>query len=226
MDLRPGSFDAQSLRSPGQAASNAPHRTPSDLLFRLREATRAQHDSLERKLNVLRPDLSRRDYEVLLGRFLGYYCPLEANLRTVVPWETLGFDFDARRKAGLLVRDLHSLGYGESHTRNLPRCADLPELPDLPAAIGCLYVLEGATLGGQVVARHAAPLLGLDRSHGCAFFLAYGDEVGRRWRAFGDFARRHVSGDADARRAARAARETFEKLERWLSEGQLAEMRA
>ena len=194
-----------------------------DLLLRLREATRPQHDSLELRLNVLRPDLTRREYEVLLGRFLGYYSPLEDNLGRAVRWEVLGFDFDARRKADLLLRDLRSLGASEARTGSLPRCDDLPELSDLPAAIGCLYVLEGATLGGQVVARHAAPLLRLDRSHGCAFFLAYGEEVGRRWRAFGDFAREHVASEPEASRAVRAARETFETLERWLTEGPAVE---
>ncbi|MCC2669857.1 MAG: hypothetical protein K0Q72_2328 [Armatimonadetes bacterium] len=189
-----------------------------DLLLQLREATRPQHDALERRLNVLRPDLGRGEYQVLLGGFLGYYSPLEANLGGAVPWRALGFDFDERRKAGLLERDLLALGLGEPEVRALPRCTELPALGGLPAVLGCLYVLEGATLGGQLVARHAAPLLGLDRSYGCAFFLAYGEEVGRRWRAFGEFARRHVEGADEARSAVRAAQETFATLERWLAE--------
>ncbi len=65
----------------------------------------------------------------------------------------------------------------------LPRCSRILSLPDLAQALGCLYVLEGATLGGQVLSRRSAEPFGFTRAHGCAFFHRYGDQVGPLWQA-------------------------------------------
>ena len=50
--------------------------------------------------------------------------------------------------------------------------------------MGCLYVLEGATLGGVVIRRHPEQKLRLGPDNGAAFFHAYGPDTGRRWREF------------------------------------------
>jgi light-regulated signal transduction histidine kinase (bacteriophytochrome) len=49
--------------------------------------------------------------------------------------------------------------------------------------LGALYVLEGQTLGGAVLARRAAGL-GLTRQAGASFLDAYGPERGAMWRGF------------------------------------------
>ena len=46
-------------------------------------------------------------------------------------------------------------------------------------------MVEGATLGGQLLRRHLAPRLALTPERGLAYFAAYGDAVGPMWRAFG-----------------------------------------
>jgi heme oxygenase len=81
-------------------------------------------------------------------------------------------------------------------------------------------VLEGATLGGQLIARHVIPLLGLAPDAGAAFFTSYGAEVGARWRSLGEFLRRQLGREADVQRAAGAACDTFGKLDCWLARGQ------
>jgi heme oxygenase len=45
-------------------------------------------------------------------------------------------------------------------------------------------VLEGATLGGQIITRHLQTHLGLTPESGTAFFHGYGPETGPRWKSF------------------------------------------
>jgi heme oxygenase len=81
---------------------------------------------------------------------------------------------------------------------------------------GCLYVLEGATLGGQIITRHLHASLGLTPETGAAFFAGYGARTGSRWKEFGThlsaFALQSGSGDA----IVASANSTFETLDLWL----------
>ena len=52
-------------------------------------------------------------------------------------------------------------------------------------AFGTLYVMEGATLGGQVINRHLKEHLGLTPENGGVFFNGYGQMTGPMWKAFG-----------------------------------------
>jgi heme oxygenase len=45
-------------------------------------------------------------------------------------------------------------------------------------------VLEGSTLGGQIIAREIASQLGYTAENGCSFFASHGAEVGTMWNQF------------------------------------------
>ena len=79
-------------------------------------------------------------------------------------------------------------------------------------AWGCAYVLEGATLGGQVVTRHLRRTGFPDNT--LHFYRSYGEQVGPRWRTFGALlgARHAAAPDPGtfAAQAVRAATLTFE----------------
>lgn len=192
---------------------------PSALMLRLRERTRPLHDRLERhpRLRPLLDEaLTPEIYAALLEKQYGFYEPLERRLAAGADWRQLSFDFEARRKTPLLRRDLAALGIPSSRHAVLPCCAELPDVSTLPRLLGCLYVLEGATLGGQIIARHLHRALGVDAAKGGAFYGAYGSQTGRRWREFGLFATR-MTGPEHADAVVSAACETFEALDRWLS---------
>lgn len=80
----------------------------------------------------------------------------------------------------MLARDLAALDVA-------PVRMPVPPTPRLEcaAALGALYVLEGASLGGRVIARHVADALALTPDTGLAFFCGYGDATGEMWRRFG-----------------------------------------
>ena len=186
------------------------------LLKRLKQATSECHAALECQLPLLDPHLSRENYHLLLGRFFGYYAPLETQL-LALPWrDEIGFDYIDRHKTPCLKQDLIALGETHGSLARFPRCQDLPEVVTLQNMLGCLYVIEGATLGGQIITRHLLANLGLTPESGASFFNGYGTQTGAYWQTFctmfSDLAER-TGGDEEI--IATAIR-TFETLEQWL----------
>jgi heme oxygenase len=47
-----------------------------------------------------------------------------------------------------------------------------------------MYVIEGATLGGQVIVRRVNKLMRLPGPHGAGFYAGYGLHNGRMWLSF------------------------------------------
>ncbi len=150
----------------------------------LKRATQSYHDRLEASLNLLHCPLTQADYRELLMQFYGIYTPLEAALALVLTTTECSLDFSQRRKVPLLERDLHALGLSSSELLALSQCSFIPEIADHAQALGCLYVLEGATLGGQVMSRRLREYGYVTPVHGDAFFHSYGKNVGPMWHAF------------------------------------------
>jgi heme oxygenase len=159
--------------------STGPSR-PS-LLSELRHGTRAQHAALDSSLNLQPSTITRARYATLLHCMFSVVAPLEAAL-AAPQWERVLPNAAARRKAHLLIDDLHVLGVHASMTSAAP--AALPSIQSLAHAFGCAYVLEGSTLGGAVLARTLGPALGLSHASGLRFWTAYGAELAVRWSEF------------------------------------------
>ena len=180
------------------------------ILPALRAATSEAHQKLEDAIAIDRRLADPARYRQILEIFLGFYRPLERDL--VVP---PGLDTDERLKTSWLEADLRALGLTAPQIANLPDCSDLPRVDSPARVFGCLYVLEGATLGGRhisaMMARSAVPP-GARR-----FFGGYGERTGERWREFIGALERHVAGAGDADRGdiLPGAGETFACLHRW-----------
>jgi heme oxygenase len=92
----------------------------------------------------------------------------------------------------------------------------LPECADTNAAFGCLYVLEGATLGGRSLLPLVRSRLGVDAARGAAFLASYGEEIPIMWRRFGAALDAWCDSTARRARVAEAAAATFARLGDWL----------
>lgn len=185
------------------------------VLEALRSGTALLHVALEKRLPFFSPLLDDDWYRRLIQAYYGFYSPMEASLSDsgLIP---VGFDQVLRVKTPTLLTDLHALGLEEQSITALPRCSALPTLGTPAACLGALYVLEGATLGGQILRREMAQRLGLDADNGGAFLNVYGAETGRRWKDFLDYLSR-VPLDASAKQhAVDAACSTFSCFEQWL----------
>ena len=185
------------------------------LLENLRAGTAPLHIALEKRLPFFSPALDRAHYQRLVQAYYGFYQPLERRLETSAQLP-LDFNLAERLKAATLHSDLLALGLSEQAIADLPLCQALPLASSREACLGVLYVVEGATLGGQILRREIAARLELDADSGAAFLDVYGAATGRRWREFTDYLA-SCELDAPARQAVvSAAQETFSCFEQWL----------
>jgi heme oxygenase len=189
------------------------------ILAKLKEQTAEQHQRLEAKLDILTRLSSPQGYKSLLEQFYGFYLPLEIHLGSVMCPPGSLLNFTARRKTPLLEKDLLFLDLSERDLAELPQCQKLPTVESEAQAFGCMYVLEGATLGGQIISKYVVDKLGYERERGASFFKSYGAEVRAMWCGFGQALREYATAhDADDEVVA-AAVDTFDKLDQWLCVG-------
>lgn len=195
--------------------SQPQHVGAPSLLETLRTGTALLHVALEKRLPFFSEHLDANGYQRLLQAYYGFYGPIEAALYEcdLIPQ---GFDQRLRMKTPTLLNDLYALGLNEKAIGRLPGCAELPTLDTPAACLGALYVLEGATLGGQVLRREMAQRLNINADNGGAFLNVYGAETGRRWKDFLDYLGRLPLDAAAKQRAVQAARSTFRCFEQWL----------
>jgi heme oxygenase len=183
---------------------------------RLRAATAPLHHILDARLGfLLAPGLPLARYRALLGALHGFYAPLEPQLASAAACRP-AFPVPLAARTRLLQRDLEALGLSAQAVLSLPHCRDLPVLPTLNQVAGALYVVEGAALGGQVIARALSRGLALTALGGAAFFGSDGARVAPRWKqvlAWLEAVEREWRGGAEM---IGAACETFAHLDRWL----------
>lgn len=150
------------------------------LTRQLKEHTKKEHASLEKKLiSVLKSITSSEDYLKVLQVFYGYYEGLEKRINELVDKQLLP-DLKKRRKAEAILDDMRYIDAGVS----APSFDDLPEIETSYAALGSLYVIEGSTLGGQIISKMVAQRLGLTTTQGLSFFHGYGSLTNEMWEIF------------------------------------------
>lgn len=181
----------------------------------LRTATWECHQRLEKRLDVKTRFSDRRAYRAHLEQMWGFCAGIESRVGLDAFGDALP-DFDKRRKLPLLQQDLTVLGADAERVMRLPRCETLPHCADPAAAFGCVYVLEGATLGGRTLLPLVQSRLGFTAEHGAAFLASYGGEVAAMWRGFGASLDAWCDLPERRSRAAAAAVATFGCLDQWL----------
>lgn len=141
----------------------------------LREATRAEHKALEAQplmQRLLSPELTLIEYGQILRAQRAYYreleprlWPLERQLRVRFPDE----DYRYHSRIPSLEQDCQVLQLPGDHDIEASLSQRQP-LHSQEEALGVLYVLEGASQGGRVIARALNRSLGLVQGGGADFF--------------------------------------------------------
>jgi heme oxygenase (biliverdin-IX-beta and delta-forming) len=195
--------------------------SPSTILKRLRLETQDEHHAVERVLGVMDATFTREAYRLRLEQFYGFYSPLEAALQTRcnLPHACgeganlhLAMLLPRLNKTSLLRQDLSKLGVT---TEDLPHCTEFPPIRTHAEVLGCLYVLEGATLGGQMITRHIQATLGIMPTTGGRFFEGYAQDTAKMWQTMRQLL---VSCALDAQtenKIVASAKATFSALYHW-----------
>jgi len=156
--------------SPGQAF------TPQSVMARLKSATAAAHARVDAAIDLPRMTASR--YGVVLGALARAHALVESALaphgRTLKRFD---YDLAQRSKHAWLQADLAEVGADAEAAE----CATWRAL-SLAEGFGAVYVIEGAALGGRVIAREIATAPYLTEGRGCRYFVGYGADTGRVWR--------------------------------------------
>jgi len=162
-----------------------PH-LPGSLHKRLREATQASHLDVERHpplAPLLHPDLGQHSYIRVLQAFRRFYqaCEPELTYGLIAGTEAGSVQYRYQSRSQLLAEDLHDLntnGFTLAIETDVPGSSVL-QTPE--HILGWLYVLEGATQGGRVIAPRVSRALGLNETFGARYFHLY---TRNNWRMF------------------------------------------
>lgn len=175
----------------------------------LKEATRSQHEELESAVDVMRESVTLEDYGMLLLKFHRFYKPTESGLSRL-DWPEVGYDFEGRKKLPKLESDLAHLGLLETAVADPRPFAAAPTPDGFASGFGTLYVLEGATLGGQIISRHLRSVLDIEAGRGGSFFGGYGELTGPMWKEFCGTVSSYVDRFGGEDQMIESARQTFD----------------
>lgn len=180
---------------------------------KLKEATLANHQQTEKILvGKMKSMRSMQDYIAILTSFYGYFGGLEKQIERYINQSTLA-DYDERRKTSAIADDIKALG------GNIPAIAtnnELPQIANYLQAFGALYVIEGSTLGGQIISKMVQQHLPVQDGKGLSFFNGYGDKMHQMWGAFKDILNKAAATPEDEQIIIAAANDTFAKFKTWL----------
>lgn len=179
---------------------------------RLKQETLPAHQQLEKWMVYRIKSIESVDqYARLLQLFIGFYQPLENHLLPLV--QEVVQDLAERRKSGLLWQDIHSL---QVDVGNLTVCGQLPVLRSTAAALGAMYVLEGATLGGAIIAKMVKGKLVALPDAALQFFHGYGAGTLEKWNRFKACLNGYVTCEEQHPAVIQGAHETFSFFHEWL----------
>lgn len=163
------------------------------ILEQLREQTRPAHQALEAQpllKSLMSSQLTDTQYRQLLQSMLMFYRSLESELvpaAAALLRQHPDPEYRYLPRAPVLENDCRVLGCTTSGFIHSPVEFQLDKSEAY--LVGVLYVIEGSTQGGRMIARHLAHILGVSENSGAGFFNIY--RYDNSWAAF----RRWLSSD-------------------------------
>ena len=158
------------------------------LRTRLKTLTRPLHDkleSLEISKKLLSHQIDKADYIAYLIAMKAIHEQVESQFSTYFSSNTLQH-LMTRQRLALITTDLSALGY--SHYDLSEQQAEAWLIPwSLESLLGALYVLEGSTLGGQMIAKKTNHIVGNDGLVATRYFRGYGENNLAQWQLFTQF---------------------------------------
>lgn len=181
----------------------------------LRTQTAEKHQQLESLMfvnDIMNNSLSIDDYKKLLTINYIIHQKLENKLANMLDNEIAEqLQMKNRLKLDSLEKDL---SYWEIDAVSLPALNFELFVPEKNNAevLGALYVLEGATLGGNIIKKHILANSNFKgKEDGLNYYGVYGDELSAKWKTFVSVLNETVQ-EADYEKTVNSANETFENL--------------
>jgi heme oxygenase len=124
-------------------------------------------------------------------------------------------DISERGRQSHLHEDINALDHLISCQVEQSPQATMPKVESITIynadyALGCLYVLEGSTLGAALITRHLRAHF--DTGIPCRFYASYGVNTPRMWHCFVEHFDSRLTSEKSILEACRGAKTTFESL--------------
>lgn len=153
------------------------------LLKRLKAETAELHQEVEALAfadKILSHALSLGEYKRLLSVNYRFHASLEPQLENVLDLkEAALLKVEERRKQPLLLKDMAMIGMG------IPSLADPSfRVCHSAQALGVLYVMEGATLGGAVILKSLKNNSAFSEITHFYYYGCYGKQTAHHWTSF------------------------------------------
>ncbi|MBF04795.1 MAG: hypothetical protein CMP76_16055 [Flavobacterium sp.] len=181
------------------------------LLVQLKEETKLFHSSVEKVLIAELKEIATKDaYGELLLKLYNFYESIESKLHNEIT-EMIVPDIKSRKHVHHLKHDLYSIDYEIKGIHN----NFASKITNLSYALGVLYVIEGSTLGGKIIANLLKRQLNLDDCSEVSYFNSYGEATDEMWNNFKQYIATSEE-FIDKDEMVLGAKETFEALRIWL----------
>lgn len=148
-----------------------------DFLQKIKSATSDIHYKIENNSffsKIVLQEITIVEYTKLLCQLHQFISPRELYIKN-----QYGDLISDREKSPLLLSDLSAMGCDEIENENEPL-----EIRSAAEAFGYLYVIEGSTLGGQVLTQFLKKNKKLSPYVSVNYFNAYGKHTKRNWALF------------------------------------------
>jgi len=181
----------------------------------LRAETAEKHKELESLMfvnEIMNNSLSTEAYKKLLTINYIIHQKLENKLANMLDADLAEkLQMNDRLKLSSLEKDLQYWGIDNLTLPALNFELFVPE-KNVAEVLGALYVLEGATLGGNVIKKHILANPNFQGAEdGLNYYGVYGEELGSKWKTFVSILNESVL-EADYEACVNSANETFDNL--------------
>ena len=156
-------------------------------MLRLKEETAQAHKETEahsRGGEIMSGTLDLDGYIDILQKNYQLHQHFEDALRNIEGLnELFKGGIGERWRTASLIADLRLLG---QEPMAYPDSQELARPGNLRQALGCMYVLEGSTLGGAVILKKLQRIPSISEHQAFGFYGFYGPALGKKWQEFGD----------------------------------------
>lgn len=166
-----GADRATSLGDVGKSASS--------LHARLKANTAVLHHQVEKTFDLKHRVATVAGHQQALATLRGIHCAVQQSLDQLASRGVVVDRGQSSARIGWLDQDLAGLG---PKMRSPP--GPVLTLRTADEALGCLYVVEGAALGGQHIYQIVQRRFGFDEHSGARYFFGFGDRTIDAWTAF------------------------------------------
>ncbi len=179
---------------------------------KLKHETKEVHTDAERLIiKTLSTINSIEDYIKFLKLFYGFFNPLDILARKYIDENVLK-DISIRGNTRYIINDIETFA-GDKIILLAPA---IPHVTNVLQAFGVMYVMEGSTLGGQIITKMLRHKDIKIANNGLTFFEGYKENTPMMWKNFTACLDDNFQTDEQINQIVLSAKDTFIKMKEWI----------